>query len=80
MHCENIISDINLKNDLETIAYEDIFGSLDKQILLFFTCTEGLDVFNSLMTAPSHTLPYLALYSTSDPSNTSLSQVTRVTT
>ena len=33
MHCENIISDINLKNDLETIAYEDIFGSLDKQIL-----------------------------------------------
>ena len=34
MHCENIISDINLKNDLETISYEDIFGSMDKQILV----------------------------------------------
>ena len=32
MKCVQIVSESNLKNDLENISYSDIFGTLDKQI------------------------------------------------
>ena len=46
MKCESIISDNCLKNDLTTISYEDIFGTLEQQIVAAKVWKKVLRVWN----------------------------------
>ena len=46
MKCDNIISDNYLKNELGTISYADIFGTLDEQIVAAKVWKKILRVWN----------------------------------
>ena len=46
MKCEKILSDNQLKNELATISYEDIFGTVDKQISAAKVWKKVLRVWN----------------------------------